>query len=370
MVWARGDLNFVGADLRTVHNMNVKMGVVLQQLIAKELTVADALEEVCAQCDGGELTTREKRMLRDIKACGRALTTIAAEQGEQVSATSGSFASKVVQTKLANDARRASGDMKTTRVPLLEVKAINARAALQQTCIGELVTPVRSKRKVRSSSTVRSKGCEDEVMMPSKGATFTPEHAITHLAGLSKSLRAATLRAWCSDAANVIPMQVSGINKRLKMFKQGQTGRAFKPWNDAGRENIATSAEIQQWVSSHQEGETFGEAEMRHWLQAKNGVEVSPKTVKTYVAHAMYFSETVTENAKFKQASRLTAEQSLRRPQAYACVLLNTMILPGPSLCGGPQPPKVCVCACVCERVRACMCAVVHVCVSVSARRR
>jgi hypothetical protein len=87
VVWARGDLNFVGADLRTVHNMNVKQGVVLQELIAKELTVADALEAVCAQCDGGELTTREKRMLRDIKACGRALTTIAAEQGEQVSAT-------------------------------------------------------------------------------------------------------------------------------------------------------------------------------------------------------------------------------------------------------------------------------------------
>jgi hypothetical protein len=63
VVWARGDLNFVGADLRTVHNMNVKQGVVLQELIAKELTVADALEEVCAQCDGGELTTREKRML-------------------------------------------------------------------------------------------------------------------------------------------------------------------------------------------------------------------------------------------------------------------------------------------------------------------
>jgi len=101
------------------------------------------------------------------------------------------------------------------------------------------------------------------------------------------------------------------------------------------------------FVGADQEGETFGEAEMRHWLQAKNGVEVSPKTVKTYVAHAMYFSEAVTENAKFKQASRLTAEQSLRRPQAYACVLLNTMILPGPSLCGGPQPPKVCVCACV-----------------------
>jgi len=103
------DLNFVGADLRTVHNMYVKQGVVLPHLIAKELTVADALEEVCTQCDGGELTTREKRMFRDIKACGRALTTIAAEQGEQVSATSGSFASKVVQTKLANDVMQANG---------------------------------------------------------------------------------------------------------------------------------------------------------------------------------------------------------------------------------------------------------------------
>ena len=85
---------------------------------------------------------------------------------------------------------------------------------------------------------------------------------------------------------------------------------------------------------------------MRHWLEEKNGDEVCSKTVKTYLAHAMYFSEAVTENAKFKQASRLTAE-SLRRPQAYAGVLLNTMILPGPSLCGGPQPPKVFMCVCV-----------------------
>ena len=42
-------------------------------------------------------------------------------------ATRGSFASKAVQTKLANDARRAGGDMKSTRVPLLEVKDINDR---------------------------------------------------------------------------------------------------------------------------------------------------------------------------------------------------------------------------------------------------
>ena len=90
MVWARGDLNFEVVALRTVHNMNVNQGVVLQQLIAKELIVADALADACAQFNRGDLTTREKRMLRDVKACGKA--TIAAEQGEQVSATSGSFA--------------------------------------------------------------------------------------------------------------------------------------------------------------------------------------------------------------------------------------------------------------------------------------
>ena len=51
MVWARGDLNFDCDDLRTVHNMNVKQGVVLQQLIAKELT---------AHCGRAGIQTDEK----------------------------------------------------------------------------------------------------------------------------------------------------------------------------------------------------------------------------------------------------------------------------------------------------------------------
>ena len=69
MVWARGDLNFEVVALRTVHNMNVKQGMVLQQLIAKELIVADALADACAQFNRGDLTTREKRMLRDKMRC-------------------------------------------------------------------------------------------------------------------------------------------------------------------------------------------------------------------------------------------------------------------------------------------------------------
>ena len=130
-IWARGDLNFEDVALRRVHNMNVKQGVVLQQLITKELIVSNALTDACAQFDRDDLTTREKRMLRDVKTSGKVLTTIAAEQGEQVSATSGSFASKAVQTKLTNDARRAGGDMKTTRVSVLEVKDINVQADLK-----------------------------------------------------------------------------------------------------------------------------------------------------------------------------------------------------------------------------------------------
>ena len=98
MVRARGDLNFEVLALRTVHNTNMKQGVVLQQIIAKELIVADALADACAQFNRGDLTTCEKRILRDVKACGKALTTIAAEQGEQLSVTSGSFASKAVHT--------------------------------------------------------------------------------------------------------------------------------------------------------------------------------------------------------------------------------------------------------------------------------
>ena len=95
------------------------------------------------------------------------------------------------------------------------------------------------------SSTVRFESCEDEVMMPFKGTTFTPEHALSHIAGLPKSLRTATVQAWCSDAANVIPMRAAGIYKGLKMLREGQTSRAFKPWNDSGRASIASSAEIQ-----------------------------------------------------------------------------------------------------------------------------
>ena len=123
--------------------------------------------------------------------------------------------------------------------------------------------------------------------MPFKGTTFTPEHALSHFFGLPKSLRTATVQAWCSDAANVIPMRAAGIYKRLKMLMEGQTSRAFKPWNDSGRASIASSAEIKQWVSSHVGGDTFGEPEMRNWLEAKNGDEVCSKTVKTYLAHVL-----------------------------------------------------------------------------------
>ena len=101
-------------------------------------------------------------------------------------------------------------------------------------------------------------------MMPSKGTTFTPEHALSHIAGLHKSLRSATVQVWCSDATNVIPMRAAGIYKQLKMLREGQTSRAFKPCNDSGRANIVSSAEIKQWVSSHVDGDTFGESEMRH----------------------------------------------------------------------------------------------------------
>jgi len=353
----------------TVHTMNVKQTVHLRELIRQELTVRDALEKVCVDyAQGGMDERRKKNLLKDIKVCGQALSNIAAEHDEQASSTRGSFGSKVVQAKLVNAARRlAGGDMKSLRQPLVEVKAMNAQAVLKKACIGELVTPVRSKRKQMSSSSVTN---EKEVMMPAKGQIFTPQHALTHLSQLSDSLRAQTIRAWSSDSANVIPVHKSSINKRLKLLKNGQLEKAFKPWNDVGRHNLAASSELKQWVDAHKEGATFGDAEMRQFLETKHGQEVSSKTVKNYVAHAIYFSEAVTERAKFKQASRLTAEQSLRRPQAYAGVLLNTMILPGPSLCGGPQPPKVCVCVCVkgggggrvCGCVWGCVGGCVHVC--------
>jgi len=65
-------------------------------------------------------------------------------------------------------------------------------------------------------------------------------------------------------------------------LKNGQLEKAFKPWNDVGRHNLAASSELKQWVDAHEEGATFGEAEMRQFLEAKHGQEVSSKTVKNY----------------------------------------------------------------------------------------
>ena len=64
---------------------------------------------------------RRKNLLKDIKVCGQALSNITAEHDEEASRTRGSFGSKVVEGKLAVDARRsAGGDMKSQREPLLE----------------------------------------------------------------------------------------------------------------------------------------------------------------------------------------------------------------------------------------------------------
>jgi len=215
---------------------------------------------MCRHCTS-QLDERRKNLLKDIKVCGQALSNITAEHDEEASRTRGSFGSKVVEGKLAVDARRsAGGDMRSQREPLLEVKTMNAHAVLKKTCFGELVTPVRSKRKHVSSNSVTK---EEDVLMPAKGQTFTPEHALAHLAGLFDSHRAKTMRAWCSDSANVVPLQKAGINKRLKLLKDEHLERAFKPWNDVGRHNVVASSELEQGLGSHSEGATFEEAEMR-----------------------------------------------------------------------------------------------------------
>jgi len=49
--------------------MNVKQAVVQRQLIAKELTVRDALEEICTDMEQGELIDAawQKRMTNNLK---------------------------------------------------------------------------------------------------------------------------------------------------------------------------------------------------------------------------------------------------------------------------------------------------------------
>ena len=160
-----------------------------------------------------------------------------------------------------------------------------------------------------SSSVTRESAPEPDVMMPAAGTRFTHEEAITHLAGLPHALRVATTKAWCSDGAGVIPMQDRGIAKRLKLSRNGDTAKAFKAWNDTGRTNIVSSLELKQWVLGHGGGASFGKAEMRQMLQVEHklGKRVSGCTVKTYLAHAKFYSTAAVEDAK--KVARDTAQR-------------------------------------------------------------
>lgn len=181
-----------------------------------------------------------------------------------------------------------------------EKKAKSSRSGTQS-------HPVKS-----SSSVTRESAPEPDVMMPAAGTRYTPEEAITHLAGLPHALRVATTKAWCSDGASVIPMQDRGIAKRLKLFRNGDTAKAFKAWNDTGRTNIVSSLELKQWVLGHGVGASFGKAEMRQMLEDKLGKTVSGCTVKTYLAHAKFYSTTaVDDTKKVDTAQRLSATSVL-----------------------------------------------------------
>ena len=147
--------------------------------------------------------------------------------------------------------------------------------------------------------------------------------------------------------------------KTSASFRKGDTAKAFKPWHDDGRENIVSASELKEWVEGHCNGASFGQSEMRSYLEDQCAGEVGDTTVATYLAHAMVYCDAVTENAKYKQAARITAEQSMRRVQAFVVTVLATHILSGRSPFH-PPPPKVrvwvCVCVCVCTRLSAVVC--------------
>jgi len=204
--------------------------------------------------------------------------------------------------------------------------------------LGELPTPERGTRQKRSKTSHLSfnnasmADDDDEIFMPSKNCDMSAEHVVTYLAGLSEKRLSRTIRAWCADyGAGIVPLQRRGLEKRVKHFHSKRLVKAFKPWNDSGRENIISPPELKAWVLSHRPGETIGLVEVQRLLESKTGRAVDDKCLRTYLAHALFYCQRVTEQTKYKQECRDTAEKSMRRPQALAAAILHTHILPGKS---------------------------------------
>ena len=100
------------------------------------------------------------------------------EQGCAGSKKISSYAtSKVVQKNLSRAALRESANMKTAQNPIMQLRAFNEEAAKTNAPICAAVTRKRKEPSPRESAP------EPEVMMPAAGTTYTPEQAITHLAG-------------------------------------------------------------------------------------------------------------------------------------------------------------------------------------------
>jgi hypothetical protein len=92
--------------------------------------------------------------------------------------------------------------------------------------------------------------------MPAKNIDMSAEHVVTYLAGLSEKRLSRTIRAWCADyGAGIVQLQRHGLEKRVKHYHNKRLVKAFKQWNDSGREYIISPPELKAWVLSHRPSE-------------------------------------------------------------------------------------------------------------------
>lgn len=87
-----------------------------------------------------------------------------------------------------------------------------------------------------------------------------------------------------------------------------------------------------EWVLSHRAGHSVGKKDVKEYL-SQFREDVGDKTVRNYLARAISVSASVTNYAKYKQEARNTAEESLRRVQAWSTAVCAVMVREGKSSC-------------------------------------
>ena len=166
-------------------------------------------------------------------------------------------------------------------------------------------------------------------------AKYTASWAIPLIASLTTehNIRGDVIREWRADHGNgLCPVSLRTLQRTVNLYLHGEESMGCLDWNHGpGRPKLLPHDNVQQLVRDCREGESWGKEEVRKLLEEQAGRRVSDKSVRNLLGEFHYESQYSTDHAMYKLPSRETAENSLRRNQAWKVTVCAGVIRLGTS---------------------------------------